>query len=158
MTMVYGHELFIAVCPPSSIHGKRDLKVQPLAPHRRLYNREKDAWAWLHEFDPNKPKHPGFVLEVHLDHLFQRTEGEMFSTEPRYVFHEREMQEHAALAARYQDGRASTLLDANDLQVLRAAAERWLMYEGANPKYPSECGLASVLRALLHAGKLGGGR
>lgn len=157
MTMVSGHELFIAICPSSSTAGQRDLMLKPSSYHRRLYNREPDAWEWLHEFDPNNPKHPGFVLEVQLDQLFSRTEGNSIDGERRFVFHERMLQEHASLAQRWQDGRASTVLDGNDLEVLRRSAEAWLA-SWPNPVSPADEGLASVLRALIGAGKLGGGR
>jgi len=159
--MLTAHELYLAVRPQGGLGLLRALDIQPSGHDCRIYLRESNAWKWLDYFAPNKPAHPGYVLELHLDQLFERERDRTQSPERRFAFHERMFQNHAAWAAAYQDDRSSALLDENDIQVLRRVAETWLAtkdHTKHDASYPVEQGLASVLRALINSGKLGGGR
>jgi hypothetical protein len=156
------HELFIALRPTPS-GEERDLSVQPGAHDFRVYLRETHAWKWIDRSASLGQRHPiphaGFVLEIHLDRLFPLDRANLHDTGRRYEWAERMGVEHLALAQRYRDDGASKLLDENDLAVLRAAAERWLASPAGPPERDAiDGGLASVLRALIGAGKLGGGR
>lgn len=181
--MIYGQELYLAIRPThASPRGKvHDLSRAPGHHDRKLYNNADAALKWLAPYREIEGCHPGTLLEVHLDQLFEIDQSRHralghFQFERRYQFHERMMQEHAALAESARtEGQVSTLLDENDLAVLRKAAESWLRsmcrYPGAHAdghhspdlscqqsRGGSDVGLASVLRALINAGKLGGGR
>jgi hypothetical protein len=110
--MLTAHELFLALRPTPN--GKeRDLAIQPESSDVRVYLRQSSAWKWLddwaHDYSkaPDADKrHPGFVLELHLDRLYRLDRTDPHGSERRYHFHERMMVEHGGLAELYRDGMA----------------------------------------------------
>lgn len=146
------HELYVAV--RSARRRAPDLSLRPGSADVELFMSRQTARAWA---DRLKERAPGVVLELHLDRLFQIVRDDDRESERRFEFHESEMQEHAVQAARYQDGAASKLIDADDLRRLREAATKWL--KSPAPADPANDGwvgeLAIVLMYLLRDGKLG---